>query len=611
MLKKKSLFKVLSIVLVMILILTCAKMENAYAANRPVVYTKFYANSSSLGTGSKEDPYNLFKDALASVDDGGTIYITGGQGFINVIEKNEGNPFVINKNVTIASDPESTKATLTIRSAGIVLGADVKFQNVKIELANSYNNALFANGHKLTLENVERSRDIDNLVHIFAGSVYRLEEKIFGIESVLVHQDAQPGNKAVINISGKSTLGNIYAGSINGSYIGDVDITVTGQSGSVAGAVYGAGAVTSVVPNMFEGTKPEPPASNYLKYPVNGKVSIVLNNSKVKTLDGRTNINGNLSDVTISNDYLSENNNFTGIDTLTINKGKFAFNNTGNMSYIAKSLNLKNGTTLDASNWNEISLAGDLAGDGGKLVLNKDGKATFNGNFTGNIQFATPSSNDRSGLVNNNHTYIQVNGNNAGAVSFIPYDSDSQSKIKLVKNGNVWQTTTEGNAGAVKTNTQTEVEISGLKADNSVDYGNNLTISINVIYNSGAGLVDKSDAVVECYINGKKNNVTKNTVIKVTKENGFKVGENDITAVYAGDNLYEASTQTYKFTVNGLTPTINYSEKIQDNNYVVDAEVIGANGGTAFGNLQLAIGNTVNYENELVNGKTTFTITDI
>ena len=215
------------------------------------VYTEATkSNSDTSGDGSRENPYNRFEDAVANVADGGTIYILSGGAFINVREEAGISPYVIDKNVTVRS-AGSGQAALTVRAAGLVMGANVTFENVTLGFANKYHSGIFANGHALTLKNVARSGG-SRLVHVFAGGV-KLPGGWVG---------AAPISGGSITISGEKThLGNIYAGGMNAGQNGSVAIGITGSKNIELGDVYACGAQEPDLDldNMFDLTEPPDP----------------------------------------------------------------------------------------------------------------------------------------------------------------------------------------------------------------------------------------------------------------------------------------------------------------------------------------------------------------
>ena len=92
-----------------------------------------------------------FRQALNDAADGDVIQIDGS---VQVSDSNnQDNVFVINKSITIIGN-KTTPSSLTLREAGIIIGKDVTFENLTLELPNLVRNAIFANGHKLTLKNI-------------------------------------------------------------------------------------------------------------------------------------------------------------------------------------------------------------------------------------------------------------------------------------------------------------------------------------------------------------------------------------------------------------------------------------------------------------------------
>ena len=126
----------------------------AFAAGGKTIYTDM--TMSETGDGSSAKPYKNFEDALAAAEDGDTIVIQG-KSILN--EKSVGAagvPCVIDKAITIQSEGES--AALYVRTAGIVLAADVTLLQIELNFQNRYHNAIFANGHHLTANNVTHGK---------------------------------------------------------------------------------------------------------------------------------------------------------------------------------------------------------------------------------------------------------------------------------------------------------------------------------------------------------------------------------------------------------------------------------------------------------------------
>ena len=135
-LKKKALAFALS--LLMVTQVVGVHAENTFAA----------ASNSPEHVVQNEDE---FRKALTDAADGDVIRINGS--FVVGDSNNRDNVFVIDKNLTIAGNTQSD--SLTLWEAGILIGADVTFENMTLNLPNQVRNAVFANGHKLTMNNVD------------------------------------------------------------------------------------------------------------------------------------------------------------------------------------------------------------------------------------------------------------------------------------------------------------------------------------------------------------------------------------------------------------------------------------------------------------------------
>lgn len=388
------------------------------------VYTECTSgNNSHTGNGTKENPYNLFEDALAAVADGGTIYIGEKGAFVN--DESDGLPLHITKNVTIASAPDAdARPYLCVRKGGIVLGADVAFSNIVVSLPNANHAAIFTNGYTLTLNNTchdDSARD----VHLVGGSLYSIDGNTLS---------PAVGEHSKIIISGSYTrFANIYAGSINGSFDKDVDITINGVSGSKLGSIYASGAKEGYynAENFLDPyNEPEAPVADSAKYPVSGDVSLELNDSNIHLLDGAT--GGSNASLTVSTTYHYQPN-LDNIKNLTVKRGTLAptsLNTDVNVSVTEDAV-------LDMSSLADCAV-NDFIG-GGTLVLSKGGCLTINGTCTGTTKFKT----DGTGIAEYDHLYIRTTGN--GIFNFTPYST--QTDMTLDKCDDGWRTSIRAELG--------------------------------------------------------------------------------------------------------------------------------------------------------------------
>lgn len=237
-----------------------------------------------------------------------------GNGFLNEKDGEGGMPLIINKSVTIKSDSEANYAKLSIRPAGILLGGDVRLENIQLEFANTIHDSIFANGHKLELVNVSNSshgREID----FFAGG---LNSPSSGTGHIVIKRDARFNDSQ--NLA--TPFGNIYAGSMNSSFQGNAVIDIDGNKGSQYGNIYGCGAHEADPGNMMDPTEPEPPLADAQLYPIAGNVEIELNKPISRSELHGEGTGGEVT-VSVSTEY-STTPVMTGIDNLTIISGEIS-----------------------------------------------------------------------------------------------------------------------------------------------------------------------------------------------------------------------------------------------------------------------------------------------
>ena len=445
----------------------------ATSAEPMEVYTEFVeGNSSHSGNGTKESPYNLFEDALNAVADGGTIYILSGKGFVNT---DNNLPLQITKNITVASEPgASYRAELSVRKGGIVLGADVTFSNIVLSFANAYRPVICANGYTLTLNNVSYGSSA-RVIHLAGGSMYYSD----GIQSL----SPASGSHSRIIVSGSDTIfGNIYAGSINGSFDMPVDITINGVSGSNIGSIYSSGAREGCYNSenfLDPDNEPEAPNADAEKYPVNGNVSIGLSESSIRTIDGKTGGSVNAAlEVSAKYQYIC---GLSNIESLTVKKGTFA----------PSALNAGANITVQSDGILDISAVGnltvnDFAGEGGTLIIGRYDCMTVNGLHSGTADFKTPSNGGfGSGMVEYDHLYINTAAASGDGVFTFDYPYPTQPEVTLTKNTDGWRTSgrPEENFSVILTDfdvspaelTVTEQQINGMEDESAL-------LSVNAEY---------------------------------------------------------------------------------------------------------------------------------
>ena len=412
--KRGELMKLKNILILILCIVLCPPIVMAVSDN--TVYTEFTGgNSSSTGNGTEQSPYNLFEDALNAVEDGGTICIGEKGAFVN---SSDDKPLVINKNVTITSKSD-TAPEISIRKAGVVLGGNVSFKNVVLSLVNGNHALIAANGYTLTLDNVTYFQNTRE-VHIVGGTLY---------DKNGVSLSPTVGEKSKIVLSGNKThFGNIYAGSINGSFDKDVEIDINGVTGKNIGKVYSCGAKEGYYNSdnfLDPNNEPTAPTAGSTVYGVTGNVNINLSNSSICEIDG--DCGSGRANVSVVTEY-QYSSAMKNIGLLTVDSGMLE------LTEINDDVNVKinsNGI-LDMSNLGECSV-NDFYG-GGTLVLAKDGLLTVNGTLSSVTEFQTSGGVNSSGIAEYDRLYIKTSKGD-GSFTFNPYATQSDMTLDKTVDG--------------------------------------------------------------------------------------------------------------------------------------------------------------------------------
>ena len=412
--KRGELMKLKNILILILCIVLCPPIVMAVSDN--TVYTEFTGgNSSSTGNGTEQSPYNLFEDALNAVEDGGTICVGEKGAFVN---SSDDKPLVINKNVTITSKSD-TAPEISIRKAGVVLGGNVSFKNVVLSLVNGNHALIAANGYTLTLDNVTYFQNTRE-VHIVGGTLY---------DKNGVSLSPTVGEKSKIVLNGNKThFGNIYAGSINGSFDKDVEIDINGVTGKNIGKVYSCGAKEGYYNSdnfLDPNNEPTAPTADSAVYGVTGNVNINLSNSSICEIDG--DCGSGRANVSVVTEY-QYSSAMKNIGLLTVDSGMLE------LTEINDDVNVKinsNGI-LDMSNLGECSV-NDFYG-GGTLVLAKDGLLTVNGTLSGVTEFQTSGGVNSSGIAEYDRLYIKTSKGD-GSFTFNPYATQSDMTLDKTVDG--------------------------------------------------------------------------------------------------------------------------------------------------------------------------------
>ena len=366
------------------------------------------------------------------------------------------NVFVIPRSVTI------TGGQLTLTRAGIVLGGDVTFDNVSIAFNTAVRNAIIANGHALTLNNVTCSGTYN--IDIFCGGI---SDYNGGNADELSACNA--GNAATITIQGINTFtsskatvsgGNIYAGSLSdlgyktedetlipdkaNTYDGSAVIIIEKDATGV-GEIYAHGAREDRSGTGGNGWWP-----NASLYKVNGEVSVYLKECTPITVHGAT---GGTSNARFyytddGSGYLCEPKleNVSGIYLLPTDNGQAAYlapKMIGECSFAE--LSVPSNTKLSFENMLDAISTQNFVG-GGILIFADDymqevkQELTITESISGNSKIAVggifESGTESTGVILPERTYIIVEEaaeNSTYNFELLPY---TNMVIKNDGNGN-------------------------------------------------------------------------------------------------------------------------------------------------------------------------------
>lgn len=403
------------------------KAQEAVQTAARTIYTEFkHGNSTRSGDGSYGNPYNLFEDAYAAAGNGDEISILGSGAFLNA---EAAEPFIFDKSVTVNGNGN----TFSNRKGGFILNTDVTFKNITLRFSNRLHDAIFANGHKLVLENVTCDSGF-RYVDIFGGSLYENGKNMGN----------HPGSEAQILITGGGTnLGNIYAGSMNGTYDGKTQIVLAHVSGTQNGEIYASGAIEPYVnqDDWFSTQEPDPPAADG-QYTVSGDVEISLTGSDTKQVYGVSENHAGKTFLTIDTDQ-----SYTGIPGIS-KVGNLTVKGGGTFAPAALdscTVRLEGASAIDLSQMETPQVHSIVSADSARnrLILGKEQKLNVTDTITGALTFETVNGrNGKSGIAEYGHTYLELGSAAGTAVSFTPTDGQTGMTLERTSSGNgeIWKT---------------------------------------------------------------------------------------------------------------------------------------------------------------------------
>ena len=283
---------------------------------------------------------------------------------------------------------------MTLWEAGILIGADVTFENMTLNLPNQVRNAVFANGHKLTMNNVDFVSNQSN-GDLFCGGITDYTGK---------NSLPDTGTSGQVIVNG-SRIQNIYAGSLidtpaddgkTNVFAGTADITVSGNTGTIQG-IYACGARESRGEQQGNLMYPD-----NQKYQVTGSVTIHQQDSVTTNVYGNP-VNGNTYVIWNGDEYLNDGIKFTDLTGLTVSTGKLKPAKGSSFAPQVNTLGVFAGAQLDLMNYAAAVETAEFAG-GGDLVIGASQRLTITGAVSGKTAIAV------GGLFNGQSRTSPVDG---------------------------------------------------------------------------------------------------------------------------------------------------------------------------------------------------------
>lgn len=339
------------------------------------------AVDGQTGTTRVADNVKDLDAIVAAANDGDVIEISG---TCMSNDSNRNAPWVINKKITFRG--VSANASINVRTGGIILAADVTFENLELAFPNAVRNAIMANGHTLTLRNIVPSQSTKNAVHLFCGGATGL------------NINAPSGNHGNIIIENCPQIGNsngnVYAGSIatnEDPNVSSIPATVTMIGTSKMGEFYACGALETYVSSDHWFDKeytPAPPTPSIERFPVTGDVTFNLYYTSTTMVDGATGGGKNAAVVYKGKGNLNDGLTLKNLSNLTVGSGEELKPKAGS-SLDGAELVVPTSSILHLTNLPNPEFASFQGG--GDLVLGKDQTLTIDGSVSGTTRIGIGS----------------------------------------------------------------------------------------------------------------------------------------------------------------------------------------------------------------------------
>lgn len=432
------------------------------------------------------------------VKDGDTIELDG-NAIVNDTN-NDAAPWIIDKAVTIKG------GTLNLRAGGIILGADVTFDNVQLSFANAMRNVIMANGHTLTLHNVSRYSGARQ-VHLLTGGLTGHSTSV------------KAGNHGKIIIQGDTSLGNMYAGSLSADgqdnrFNLPSTIVIDPAASGKMGEVYASGALQSFVSdNWFDFEEPVPPTANADKFKVTGAVSIELYDNVVNRVWGQTGGTVNAAVAFTGGKYPNTSLKVDSISSLFVLNGMLTPVADSNFSNNV-SISVQDGNQLNLLNFDNDLMIGDFTG-GGTLVLGQSQTLTITGNVSGTTTIGIKEIfNGRTEVPTTDHTYIKASQSIGNSFILAPLKNYEEMNLSRDTSGHWSVPTTEEDPIIIKSimmkdvtlpsdNTGVQMPLEVTYETNNFGFGLLSWVPLNIKVNNTPASRTEDEAIGYSYSTGE------------------------------------------------------------------------------------------------------------
>ena len=418
------------------IMLTVKAEETNEQSGAVTYYVSTLGNDANIGT-AMEAPFQTVDYAIEKAMDGDVIVIVDSATANDTTSSDA--PLVIDKNLTIRGESSTEElAILSLRAGGIILGADVSFENLKVGAASFLRPGIAANGHTLRLKNVHQDTSLRPL-QIYGGTFYDYSDEVGTGKD---YGESYRGEESNLIIIGGSFEG-IYAGSTNGSFSLPVNIIIceTDPSNldmkydfSVNNGIFAGSVMKNPNDTNTSGQIPVLDSSISLNTTVNISVQ---DNAFVKK------ISGVLEEHTV---HLSTNGagyysyDVAYLDSVKVEGGTFALTGqfgttTSNVPDIILTGSAENKATIDLSEFDQVVINNFTGSDNGILVLYTYGVLTIEGTISegitefrtsGGLPWSSAENPGNSGWMEYEYQYIHATKGEGGFVITNPYDTQAE-----------------------------------------------------------------------------------------------------------------------------------------------------------------------------------------